>query len=475
MDKLQRLYNILPEEVESSILYIASTNIKADEIAVIKAKDVNNLAEIKEKISKRVEDKAKSFQSYLPDEYYLIENHVLKTKGNFVLLAISEDADKIEQAFDESLNSNATSTAEDSSYKTMFSNSVFLGDSIIGGLTNDDLLDSVNVMGGLGATVEFTLENVDELVRRNPEYVFLSLGQNNIKEPLKESKENFQKQYSKLVLDIKEKLPNSKIYILSITPVSSNDAKTVLSNKSIDDYNLILKDIANTEQVNYIDLSPIFKNNVIRYDGDGSHFKNDFYPLLLDYLKEKTDIETQQKKSKVIDSNDKYKQIFKNSVFMGDDIIGAIAYLDKLDKENVIAPSGATVDLLSFNVERLASQKPEHIFILIGSNDIRLVNEKEFIEKYSKLINSIKEKLPNSKINILSITPVSVDVLNKEPHFKNIKAYNESLQDLATTEKINYIDLWPIFKNNTIQYAKNGIHFKPDFYSLFLDYIKNEL
>ncbi|SFL94806.1 Lysophospholipase L1 [Salibacterium qingdaonense] len=487
IEQLQNLYDIRAEEVESFILNLASTNVQADEVAVIKAKDAENVADMKEKIANRVQDKAKSFQDYLPAEYALIENYVLKTKGNFVFLAISEEVDQIERAFDEALNGNLPSTASNdsndqdpnqqpnSSYQSTFSNSVFVGDSIIGGLTNDDLLDGIHVMGGLGATAEFTLEHVDEVVRRKPGYVFLSLGQNNIEEPVKESKENFENQYSKLVREIQEKLPNAKIYMLSITPVSSDVPEGNLSNKDIDDFNLALQDIAETEDVDYIDLSPIFENNDIRYAEDGSHFQNDFYPLLLDYLKEETDIETQFQKSRVIDSNDEYKQIFKNSVFMGDDIIGSLTYLDKLNEENVIAPSGATLDLLQLNVEQLVNQKPEHIFILIGSNDITIVDQEEFIEKYVKLINSIQEELPSAKINILSIPPVSDNALRKEPRYENIEAYNQSLQDLAATEKINYIDLSPIFKNNTIQYTKNGIHFKPDFYSLFLDYIKDDV
>jgi hypothetical protein len=43
----------------------------------------------------------------------------------------------------------------------LFGSSLFLGDSIIGGLTNEDLLPGANVMGGLGATVQSTLDNVE--------------------------------------------------------------------------------------------------------------------------------------------------------------------------------------------------------------------------------------------------------------------------------------------------------------------------
>lgn len=102
-NKLQKLYNINADEVESFVLYTAPTNIKADEIVVMKVKDKKNVESIKKKISNRVEKKSRSFKDYLPDEYFLIEKHVLKTKDNCILLAISKDADKVEKTFDEIL------------------------------------------------------------------------------------------------------------------------------------------------------------------------------------------------------------------------------------------------------------------------------------------------------------------------------------------------------------------------------------
>ncbi|MEB2299439.1 DUF4358 domain-containing protein [Lysinibacillus xylanilyticus] len=101
--KLQKLYNINADEVESFVLYTAPTNIKADEIAVIKVKDMNNIDNMKEKISNRIEKKSKSFKDYLPEEYFLIEKHVLKTKDSYILLAISKDSDEIEKTFDKAL------------------------------------------------------------------------------------------------------------------------------------------------------------------------------------------------------------------------------------------------------------------------------------------------------------------------------------------------------------------------------------
>jgi len=48
INRLEKLYNFNDKEVENFIFYIASTNIKADEVTVIKAKDVNNVENIKQ-------------------------------------------------------------------------------------------------------------------------------------------------------------------------------------------------------------------------------------------------------------------------------------------------------------------------------------------------------------------------------------------------------------------------------------------
>lgn len=100
-NKLQKLYAIDAGEVEDFILYTASSNVKADELSIIKVKDMNQVESIKEKIRQRIEAQTVKFRDYRPDEYFLIEKHVLKTKGPFVLFAVSKEADLMERAFDD--------------------------------------------------------------------------------------------------------------------------------------------------------------------------------------------------------------------------------------------------------------------------------------------------------------------------------------------------------------------------------------
>ncbi len=101
--KLQKLYGINADKLDGFALYTAPSNVKADELVVLKVKDAGDVDAIKDNIAKKVDSQAASFKDYLPEQYYLIEQHVLKSSGNYVLLAISKDTAGIEAAFDDSL------------------------------------------------------------------------------------------------------------------------------------------------------------------------------------------------------------------------------------------------------------------------------------------------------------------------------------------------------------------------------------
>lgn len=366
----------------------------------------------------------------------------------------------------------ATTQAPTASVQELFGSSLFVGDSIIGGLTNDDLLPEANVMGGLGATVQSTLDNIEEITSRKPSHVFLSMGQNDLGEPSEEAKKTFVQKYTQLVDHIRELLPATRVYVLSITPVDAASPFGASMNPQIESFNAALQKMAKEKGIDYIDLAPLFQQHKIQYDEDGSHFTNTFYPILLSYLNERTDLANQARGPAITDTNEAYKTAFKHSVFLGDSILGALSYLNKVDTANVIAPSGATLSLALMNVEKLASRAPEHVFILLGSNDITLSDKQEFVESYRQLIGSIRNKLPKAKLHILSIPPIAEDARKQVPQYANITDFNQALEQLADEVKVDYVDLSPVFAANKIQYADNGVHFKPHFYPLLLDYLK---
>jgi len=100
--KLQKLYNIEPDAVEGFILYTSTSNVRADELAVIKLKDPQQTKRVRENIEQRIAAQKIKFKDYRPNEFFLVENHVLKTKGPFVFFAVSKEAEQMEKAFDAS-------------------------------------------------------------------------------------------------------------------------------------------------------------------------------------------------------------------------------------------------------------------------------------------------------------------------------------------------------------------------------------
>lgn len=162
---------------------------------------------------------------------------------------------------------------------------------------------------------------------------------------------------------------------------------------------------------------------------------------------------------------------FENSVFMGDSITGGFTVHEILPEERVIAGAGATAGFSYDDLGALAAKKPDKVFIMLGSDDMLMpVDDPQelFRHDLTKLINKIKEELPGSEIYLQSITPVTREALQREPRYAGIEEYNELLQELAGKLSVHYADIGVLAKENPALFAEDGIHFKKEFYRLWL-------
>lgn len=166
---------------------------------------------------------------------------------------------------------------------------------------------------------------------------------------------------------------------------------------------------------------------------------------------------------------------FQNSVFIGDSITEGFVVNEILPKERVIAGAGATAGLTYDDLGALAAGKPDKVFIMLGSDDMLIPSKITdnpqglFENDLTKLVNKIKEELPGSKIYLQSITPVTQEALKQEPRYQKIEEYNELLQDLAGKLAVNYVDIGVLAKENPALFAEDGVHFKKEFYRLWLE------
>jgi len=75
-------------------------NVKSNEIAIFKVKDAKDIPDIEAAVKQRAENVQKLFEQYLPDQYENAKNYKLITKGNYVLLVISDSADELIKVYD---------------------------------------------------------------------------------------------------------------------------------------------------------------------------------------------------------------------------------------------------------------------------------------------------------------------------------------------------------------------------------------
>ncbi|PAB61090.1 DUF4358 domain-containing protein [Anaeromicrobium sediminis] len=94
------------DDIEEGIMKFPMINLQADSVILLKAKDSSKLPELKVSLEKYVENQIKAFENYLPQNLDVVKNHILKEKGNYIILIVSHEADKIELAFDNSFNTS---------------------------------------------------------------------------------------------------------------------------------------------------------------------------------------------------------------------------------------------------------------------------------------------------------------------------------------------------------------------------------
>lgn len=80
---------------------VASSGALADEIAIFKANNKDDVSKIKEALESRLSLVEEKFVDYIPTEMPKIENALILENGNYILLAIVEDTKTVETKFNE--------------------------------------------------------------------------------------------------------------------------------------------------------------------------------------------------------------------------------------------------------------------------------------------------------------------------------------------------------------------------------------
>ena len=153
---------------------------------------------------------------------------------------------------------------------------------------------------------------------------------------------------------------------------------------------------------------------------------------------------------------------------MGDSISEAFTEYDLLNASSVVAKIGVELDELDDQIKTVADINPQVIFLSYGMNDVIATNGDTdlFIKEYKAVIDQLRKKLPDTTLYVNSIFPVSAAKQEEKPVFQKIPEYNAALQKMCDENQIAFLDNTSLVSDT--YYEEDGIHFKADFYPIWL-------
>lgn len=141
---------------------------------------------------------------------------------------------------------------------------IFFGNSITqAGDWNEYFADfDVANRGISGDNTEGMLARIDEIIAAKPEKFFIMAGINDIS--LSRSNSAIIRNYTLIIQRLKEYSPQTKIFIQSILPINNDFARykrLTGKEKQVSDLNLQLRMLAQSENVTFINLFPLFADS----------------------------------------------------------------------------------------------------------------------------------------------------------------------------------------------------------------------
>lgn len=182
--------------------------------------------------------------------------------------------------------------------KDYLNDCIFVGDFITYGLATHGIVPSSNVYSSVSMSIskietaeietEFGKTTVlDALSQKQPHNIYLMLGSNGAAFM---SVNDMYQSFSSFMSNLTEICPESKIYILSVPPVTSEKEISIeapILNSDLDKFNEKLLEYANRNDMYYVDINSVLKGEsgcLTEEDAekDGLHLKSSAYNKIID-------------------------------------------------------------------------------------------------------------------------------------------------------------------------------------------------
>ena len=97
---LKRLYGLDGADFDGILLYYPTSNMGAEELLLVKMKDVSQAEAVQAAIENRLATQKKSFDGYGAEQTAMLEKSIIKVRGNYALFISADDPARVQTAFD---------------------------------------------------------------------------------------------------------------------------------------------------------------------------------------------------------------------------------------------------------------------------------------------------------------------------------------------------------------------------------------
>ncbi len=171
-----------------------------------------------------------------------------------------------------------------------FKDCVFLGDSIISGISFYEFLPESQVVSDDNITSDKLQKHIDSVLSSNPSKVFIMAGLNDANYGTRDG-ETIADFIGETVKEIKSKSASTSVYILSVLPVTSafeNRSNVSIKQSLLDEINESLSKNAAKYGATFIDLADAYKDGSgylkTECTGNGSNIYGEYYPFMLNSI-----------------------------------------------------------------------------------------------------------------------------------------------------------------------------------------------
>lgn len=172
------------------------------------------------------------------------------------------------------------------------------------------------------------------------------------------------------------------------------------------------------------------------------------------------------------------KEVFKDTLFVGDSIMTGFSDFELANKGNVIATVGAFLKPhLENNISTVINYNPKYLVLHYGLNEMsddgQIMNA--FINNYTADIKKLKAGLPSTKIIVCGLMPVKQTAVDAQDRLKMVGTYNERIREMCVELGVAYSEDSQLFVDNSDLYTKDGIHVQRPLYVKWINYLVKEM